>query len=31
MKVKLRRQKADGKTDETGHEQLHTTDMPDRN
>ena len=28
-RVKLRRQKADNKTDETGHEQLDTTDMPD--
>ena len=28
-RVKLRRQKADDKTDETGDEQLDTTDMPD--
>ena len=27
-RVKLRRQKADVKTDETGDEQLDTTDMP---
>ena len=27
-RVKLRRQKADDKTDETGDEQLDTTDMP---
>ena len=28
-RVKLRRQKADDKTDETGDEQLDTTNMPD--
>ena len=28
-RVKLRKQKADDKTDETGDEQLDTTDMPD--
>ena len=28
-RVKLRRQKADDKTDETDDEQLNTTDMPD--
>ena len=28
-RVKLRRQKADNKTDETGDEQLDTADMPD--
>ena len=28
-RVKLRRQKADDETDETGDEQLDTTDMPD--
>ena len=28
-RVKLRRQKADDKTEGTGDEQLETTDMPD--
>ena len=28
-RVKLRRQKANDKADETGDEQLHATDMPD--
>ena len=28
-RVKVRRQKADDKTDETGDEQLGTTDIPD--